>query len=375
MKKTNLIILFLSVIMIFLSACSDSSDNSSSSVTPTKTYLAEDEPYFKYSWHIKSKDSYFNSNGYTVDQNADISVIDAWQVTKGQGVKVAVIDNAFDVEHEDLKANILLTYNADYDTSDVTNEEPIGSEHGTSHGNTCAGFIVAPINGKGIIGIAPEAKLIAIKLLSSADSDTIKAFEYAKNNGAQVISCSWGTENISSAVNSELETLYNANITVLFASGNDGKSLDDAGINDESESQWVIGVGASGENNDVTSYSNYGANIDILSPGGDTEISVGILGIDDSGVRGSAKQLGLVSDSYAFVDGTSFSAPVAAGVVALMYSVNPKLTPQKVREILISTASKIGVGISYDANGFNEKRAYGKIDAKAAVDEAKKLSL
>ena len=332
----------------------------------------ENEPYYKYLWHIDSKNSVLNSKGYKVDENADINILKAWKTTKGEGVRVAVIDDAFDVNHEDLKDNIYITYNADDDSSDVANKNPVDDEYGISHGNTCAGFIVAPINGKGVIGTAPKSKLIAIKLLSELDSDTIKAFEYAKNQGAKVISCSWGTEDISEALNNELKSIYDAGITVVFASGNEGRSMDDDGINDESESKWVIGVGAGGENNDVTSYSNYGKNIDILAPSGDTRESVGILGIDDSGDRGSDLQRDIVTNNYAFTDGTSFATPVTAGVVALMYSVNPNITPLQVREILTSTADKVGNSESY-IDGFDEKRAYGKINVEKAVNRAKEI--
>ncbi|MDQ7047653.1 MAG: S8 family serine peptidase [Sulfurovum sp.] len=240
---------------------------------------------------------------------------------------------------------------------------------------TRAGFIAAPINGKGIIGTAPESKLILIKYTGNSDAATIKAFEFAKNEGAQVISCSWGTEHVSQAVESELKSLYEANITILFASGNDGKTLDneDDDINDESESQWVIGVGASGENNDVTSYSNYGKNIDILAPGGDTQEALGVLGIDDTGDRGSSTQNGLVTNAYAFTSGTSFATPVAAGVVGLMYSVNPNITPKQVRDILIDYSEQIGGDDASYEDGFDEKRAYGKVNASRAVFEAKKL--
>ncbi len=391
-SKTLTHICFMTILLIF-SGCGGSSsgstisnddaalDDSPSDESPsTPTSLApENEPYYKYAWHIKSKNSIFNTMNYTVDQNADINITEAWKITKGKNVKVAVIDDAFDIVHEDLKANITVAYNADNDTSDVTNQNPIGitDEDGYpmdgSHGNTCAGFIVAPVNGKGIVGTAPESKLIAIKQTINSDAFTIKAFEYAKNQGAKVISCSWGTENISSAVEAELKSLYDAGITILFASGNDTKNLDDVGINDESESQWVIGIGASNENNDVTVYSNYGKEIDVLAPGGNSEESIGILGIDDSGERGEQNQKNLVTNSYAFTNGTSFSTPVAAGVVALMYAANPDITPDQVRTLLIENSAKIGENKASYINGFDEKRAYGKINAGKAVVAAKNL--
>lgn len=358
--------------------------STNSSVT-TNYLLAMDEPLFKYAWHLDSKNSVINSlSGKTyIDNNADINITDAWKLTMGNGVKVAVIDDNYDIEHEDLKDNILLTYNADDGSQNAQNTT---GEY--SHGNTCAGFVVSPVNSKGSVGVAPEAKLIAIKLEGSDDAKTISAFEYAKNNGAKVINCSWGTENISQAVEDELKSLYEAGITVVFASGNDAYDLDTAGLNDESESEWVIGVGATSEKNDVTSYSNYGNNIDIVAPGGDTDIW-GILGLDNSGENGDDNYLyqsdsekyydessnPLIGNNYTFTNGTSFSAPVTTGVIALMYGVNPNITPAQIKEILIQTADKIG-DTTYNQNGFDneKKRAYGKINAGAAVAAAKALS-
>ena len=331
---------------------------------------AKKEPYFKYEWHIKSSESVLTDKGYSINKNADINVIEAWKLSMGEGVKIAVIDDGGEVEHEDLKENIFLAYNAD----DGTTEINPNSEQG-SHGNTCAGFIVAPINAKGIVGIAPKAKVILIRQEENSDENTIRAFEYAKDNGAKVISCSWGTENVSEILVSELKKMYDVGITVLFASGNDGKTLDTDGLNDESEVEWVLGVGASGEHNDVTSYSNYGKNLEILAPGGDTEESSGLIGLDDMGEKGnSSDQLNLVNNNYVFTNGTSFSTPIAAGVVALMYGVNPNITPKEVKEILIKTADKVGTDIdaNYSNNNFDVKRAYGKINAGRAITEAKK---
>jgi subtilisin family serine protease len=325
----------------------------------------ENEPYYKYSWHINPSKTALTTLGYIIDNNADIHLNNIWDITQGEGVKVAIIDENFDTEHEDLKPNIIDKYNVDDNNTDVSNNTSY-----PSHGNSCAGLIVAPINGKGVIGIAPKASIILIKQTSNSDVDTIKAFEYAKNRGAKVVSCSWGTENVSQAVADEIKSLYDANITVVFASGNDSKDLDEVGINDESELSWVIGVGSSDELNNVAYYSNYGSNIDILAPGGDRNY-LGILGLDDSGDKGSMNQQNLVSNNYTFVEGTSFAAPIVAGVVALMYSVNPNLTPSQIRDILITTALKIDSSASYNNDGFDTKRAYGKINAYKSVIEAR----
>jgi serine protease len=168
-----------------------------------------------------------------------------------------------------------------------------------------------------------------------------------------------------------MKSLYNAGITIVFASGNNGADLDTNGSHDESEVPWVIGVGASGENNDVTTYSDYGQNIDLIAPGGDTQLSVGILGLDDMGFKGSRNQRNIVNNNYAFTDGTSFACPIVAGTVALMYSVNPSLTPAQIRDLLIHTTDKVG-NTNYNSNGFDvtKRRAYGKLNTTRAVTAA-----
>lgn len=304
----------------------------------------QNEPYYNYAWHFAYNPGF--GQFYGIDQEAHIHIEEAWKITRGAGVIVAVIDASnFDWRHEDLMSNVIRTYNSDEDNNNITNP---GDNDEYSHGSTVAGFIASPINGKGLIGAAPEAKLMLIKQVDSSDDATIRAFEYAREHGATVINNSWGTNNVSQAVASALSELKNDGITIIFASGNDGEDMDNAFINDESELPSVIGIGASNERNDVTSYSNYGQNIDLIAPGGNLENGVGILGLDDSGTFGSPVQRSIVSNDYAFTNGTSFSAPITTGVVALMLSVNPSLTPEQVRDILITTTDKIGFNANYN---------------------------
>lgn len=341
----------------------DTSSKTRTAQQTNSTNAINAEPYFKYQWYIDSNTSSLERAGYTIDADAHIHIEPAWRLSRGKDVIVAVIDDGADMLHEDLEENIVDWYNADEDSF-------VHMNPGNSHGNRCAGIIAAPVNGKGITGIAPEAKLMIIRQLGADDAATIRAFEYAKENGAKVINCSWGTYNVSDAVAHEIKSLYDANITVVFAAGNDYKSLDDPGINDESELPWVIGVGASNGANQLASYSNYGSNIDLLAPGGDF-LDVGILSLDDMGQEGSYSQNGLVNDNYAFVDGTSFSAPIVCGVAALLYAYSPGITPAEIRSILTGTADKIENGengVVYDADGFNEKRAYGKVNAQKAFE-------
>ncbi len=329
------------------------------------------EPYYKYQWYLSYTNNKFTQNA-NINKNASIHINDVWKTTKAKGVTIAVIDSNFEPSHKDLAANVLKVYNADSQDAYVLNDgyEP-------SHGTACAGFIAAPSNNLGITGVAPDANLLLIAQEYVDDAATIRAFEYARKNGAKIISNSWGTENVSEAVAKEFAYLKDQNITIFFASGNDSTDLDTADVTDESELPSVIGVGATNELNKLASYSNYGKNIDILAPGGEY---MGMLGLDDTGEKGvyydtytfpSGYTIYIDSD-HAFVNGTSFACPLAAGVAALMLGVNPNLTPDQIREILISTAEKVENDyVDYDKNGFNIKRAYGKIDAQKAVETAK----
>jgi len=356
----NLLKSLILVLMLGSTGCNLGRSNSTPELIDDDTDTTiQSEPYYKYAWHFA-----YNTNfSHQIDKDANIHIEDAWKITKGENVTVAVIDAGdFDVNHEDLRENVIDIYNADNNNHQILDltDEP-------AHGSTVAGFIASPINGEGLVGAAPKAKLILIQQVYDSDSGTIEAFKYAVDHGAKIINNSWGTNHVSEIVADYLQELKDQGITIIFASGNEGANMDVSYIRDESELDSVIGVGASSELNDVTDYSNYGVNIDILAPGGEY---IGVLGIDDTGIAGSSNQLGLVDDDYAFEMGTSFAAPIVTGVTALMLSVNPSLTPDQIRDILIKTADKIGDYANY-VNGFDIKRGYGKLNATKAVEMAR----
>ncbi|QOY54436.1 Ig-like domain-containing protein [Candidatus Sulfurimonas marisnigri] len=319
------------------------------------------DEYYKYAWHIEDHNNNFTtSNG--IDSSASVNIKSAWEITRGQGVLVAVIDDSFNTTHEDLKDNIVATYNAKTGSSIV-----FDSELTSAHGTAVSGIVGASANNKGVVGVAPDAKLLLIAIgegENNSDLTLIDAFEYARIHGAHVVSCSWGTESVSEAVSVKIKELYDDGITVVFASGNLGKDLDSEGISDESELPWVIGVGASSETNNKTQNSNYGKNIDILAPSGN---NIGIVTTDEMGYTGrNGSDLGIVNKNYTFLKGTSASAPIVSGVVALLLSEKPDLSPAQIRHILINSTDKIG-DVTYNENGWNSQYAYGKINAHAAL--------
>ncbi len=373
--KLQLPILFS--LLIFITACGSDSKRS------TDQYFRENfdpysEPFFPYQWYLEYTQNSFTKTA-NIDPDANVHILDAWKYTRGRGVKVAVIDNNFEVTHRDLADNIAVSYNADFNNTNVANDTDE-----SSHGTATAGFVAAVPNGYGMLGTAPDAKLVLISQMLVDDAATIRAFEYAKNAGAKIISNSWGTGHVSEAVASELAALKEQNITIFFASGNNGpdlyssnQDLDAPGVTDESELPSVIGVGATNESNKLASYSNYGKYIDILAPGGEF---LGLLALDDSGGQVNNylinnRYLLKLDNAHILEMGTSFACPIAAGVAALMLSVNPLLTPDQIRTLLIESTEKIESDqVYYNAEGFNSRRAFGKINASKAVELAKKAA-
>lgn len=360
-----------------------SSSNETDTSTTTQENTAQATDYSKYAWNInESIDSNYKST-YKIDDNAHINLSAAWNTTKGkksnaEAIKVAIIDEGFEVSHPEIKDQIFATYNVMTGTTDVSNT----STSTFSHGTAVAGVIASKY-----LGVAPEAQLILINIdllddyqssSTLTEADLITAFQKAVDLGAQVINCSWGGGTVSGILSAKIQELKDNNITVVFSAGNDSSNLDSDGTTDESELSSVIGVGASSVENDITSYSNYGSQIDLIAPAGGntTDGLLGVLSLDLTGTNGinTSTQLGLVNYNYSFVQGTSFSAPTVSGVVALLLAAKPTLTADEIRQILIDTADKVGTsnGADYSVNNFDVKRAYGKINAGNAVTEALK---
>jgi len=388
-------ILIISSLILF-SGCGGGGGGStplSSLIDQSDPSRYDSEPYFKYAWHLTKKVNSF-SNNHNIDPSSHINIATAWVETTGiykvgtninQPVKIAVIDDNFNVNHEDLKDKLInqcnfenyisgdvITYCNNISNQDVS---PVNGEN--SHGTAVASFITANQNSKGLIGSAPDASLIAIKQEIVDDIKTIAAFEYAKALGAKVINCSWGTPNgVSGAVSAKIQELKDDGISIVFASGNDNKDLDSDSIIDDSELSSVISIGSSNISNERSSFSNYSSTMEILAPGGGD--GVGVLGAFVTNNQSSSTTYGenIDTTSYSFTQGTSFSAPITSGIIALMLSVNPNLTPDQIRTILIETADKIGSGTYADINGdgttstFDTLRAYGKLNAGNAVTQA-----
>ncbi len=230
-----------------------------------------------------------------------------WEKTKGENVKIAIIDDGFDLAHEDIKGTDL-AFGYDIETRTL---DPSPKEVVDTHGTQVAGIIFARHNGIGIDGIAPEAKLIAIRHADSWTSKTILGFYLAKVAGADIINCSWKSkillEPIADILNDLImETEEKKSIVVVFAAGNEAAELTDNSC--ESALPGVISVGATADSGRRLALSNYGKNVDINTCGRNILTT-----------NCSPKKYGLFS-------GTSASSSIVSGVAALLLSENRNMS-------------------------------------------------
>ncbi|MDN7241643.1 S8 family serine peptidase [Planococcus sp. N028] len=280
-----------------------------------RTYTPIDSGYQK-QWHLKK-----------------IQMPKAWDITKGSSkITVAVIDGGVQTNHPDLKGKIVSPYNA------VTGGTAIPSD---MHGTHVAGTIAASINKTGVVGVAPNIKLMPINVFYglSADSyDVADAIIYAADNGANVINMSIGSYYYSYV--EDLATAYakDKGVTIIASAGNDDTSKNSY----PAALASVIAVSATDSKDRITNFSNYGYNIDIAAPGVDIYATT-------------------TGSSYRYLSGTSMAAPVVSGVAALILSKNPLLSPDQVENILAKSSVDLG------SEGWDYFYGYGRVDALQAL--------
>lgn len=236
-------------------------------------------------------------------------------------VVVAVIDSGVDVHHEDLKGRIEPGgFNFPSNNSNVTDI------HG--HGTQVSGVIAAELgNGKGITGIAGafEVSLLPLKISTddgkSTVSNLIKAVNYAVEKKVDVINISLGGPRSSQFEKDAIQHAIDEGIVIVAAAGNG--ALKGNAVNYPASYEEVISVGAIDQFSKRASFSNYNAYVDLVAPG------VGLYTTSPY-------------HSYKSVNGTSFSAPVVSGTVAMMKAIRPELTNDEVADLLTATATDVG---------------------------------
>lgn len=355
--------------------------------------LNVNDPLYPRQWAIENTGSGIQYNG---TPGADMSVDSAWTITTGDNnIKIAILDSGVDTLHEDLISNLLPGFDGFADSVQDTQGYPTPNYSMDGHGTSCAGIAAAAgDNGLGIAGIAYGSKIIPVRIFfyydygapvgvqaTTSTQALIDGAAYAwRDAGADILSSSAGLPDIyigllgidTVLMNAELNAAYYEarnwkGIAMFFSSGND----------DASDVLWpaklskTIGVGASSmcdERKSTVSCdgeawgSNYGPGLDVMAPG---------VKISTTDMTGSP---GFSSGNYTYTfNGTSAACPNAAGVGALILSVNPGLSGEDVRAIINITADRVP-GYLYDSitpyGTWNNAAGHGRVNAYAAVQLA-----
>lgn len=345
--------------------------------------FAVNDLYFPLQWHLSGK------NG--------ISMPAAWKYTQGDGEKVvAVIDTGIKAHQQIDKS---LTRNADgsiygYDfvsdlasAADGDGEDPNPNDEGgdaaggsSFHGTHVAGIIAAEHDSLGTAGVAPKVKILPIRALGKDGgtiADLVKAVNWAsgvKIEGVpqnrypvSVINLSLGAKEpvpCTGAYSSIFEAAIARGISVVVAAGNEGR----ASLSFPGNCPGMITVVATQALGDRATYSNYGDGVLVSAPGGEENVH----SAEDATSRGMIISTWINPskvEDYMLAQGTSMAAPVVSGIVALMYSMQPSITPDRVRSILqdsvrpFAPASKCVVSGGCGAGIINAQLALARTSA------------
>ncbi|MEM9991224.1 MAG: S8 family serine peptidase, partial [Bacteroidota bacterium] len=344
-------------------------------------FAAPEDDLLPHQWHLRNE-GFVIDTSWRLKKDADAKVLDAWKrlgKTGSTAVTVAVIDNGFDLNHPDLRSNIHHPYNVWED-----NDRPTQNDPTYTHGTPCASVAIASANGTGMVGVAPNARFMPVHGTSFSASATRRMFRHCMDNGADIISCSWGTTDPGFALNNMKERIIAEAATkgrngkgciILFAVGN--SSLDY--VNFYAAHPNVIAVGASTSRDEHAEYSNSGKQLSVVAPSNGNWPILAARAAWDEGLSWETGVFRFYRDGkdrgsrYKHFGGTSSACPLVAGVCALILAANPELTAVQVKDILQKTADKIGPPSAYDARGHSPKFGYGRVNADRAVAEALRL--
>ncbi len=310
--------------------------------------VAYAQPDYKVSVNMVPNDPYFSSHGswgQSYDDLWNVKIVNApqaWDITQGQGVIVAVVDTGVDYTHPDIAANIVPGWNF------VDNNNDPMDHFG--HGTHVAGTIAAVANDNiGIVGIAPKAQIMPLKALDDTGNGTIdvlsQAIVYAARNGAKVISNSWGCSTAcpsNPVAEDAVRTAENAGSVVVFAAGNSSTDVLNFSPQNMTDHKPIV-VAASDPSNSLAYFSNYGKLVDVTAPGSGLSSDIrGILSLKSSICDPSLCPSNLiVGMNYLRQAGTSMACPHVSGEAALVLSVHPNFTPDEVREAIDLSANPL----------------------------------
>ncbi|OKH33659.1 peptidase S8 [Calothrix sp. HK-06] len=296
---------------------------------PAPLLTGPNDPYYSKQWHLYN-----------------INVEGAWKQTKGSGVTVAVIDTGVTQVRDLIETKFVKGYDF------VNDREKANDDNG--HGTHVAGTIAQSTNNSwGVAGIAYEASIMPLKVLSDYGGGTVadiaEAIRFAADNGANVINMSLGGGGESQLMRDAIDYAHSKGVVIIAAAGNE----DANGAAYPARYPHVIGVSALGPDGERAPYSNYGAGVDISAPGGSDAGKV-LQATVDMDNKGEEVFLGL--------QGTSMASPHVAGVAALVRASGVE-NPDEIENVLLGSARAI------HEDGLNYYGA-GQLNAEAAVRQA-----
>ena len=293
------------------------------SAVPNDAYYQEDQ------WALNNTGQTGGTYGDSIQAEA------AWNVTTGsKNVIVATLDSGVDFTDTDLAANIWTNPNIDPATDDIHGWNFVSNNNNVMddfwHGTHVAGIIGAVgNNGVGVTGVNWNVQIMALKMLDSSGNGTtanaVLALDYAVEHGAKIVNISWNGGAYSQAFHDAIQNAGNLGVLVVCAAGNNNAN-DDATTNYPPSYNLpnMIVVAATDDNDNMATFSSYGANtVDIAAPG------VNIL----STVPGN---------NYEFADGTSMATPMVSGGAALLLAADPSLTVAQLKPRILGGADYIG---------------------------------
>ena len=305
-------------------------------------------------------------NSWGVDHiNADAALAAGYS---GEGVKVAVLDSGVNFNHFDLIDNFDLSANElgyDFVSDDFFPEDVYG------HGTHVAGILAATSNGFGVVGVAPNAQMVALRVLDENGEGTasriIEALQWIQNYNAahpdspiRITNNSYGTGSNSSQLEAAFDVLASSGVLHIGSAGNDGSAAGNGNnVSYPARYESVVAVAALDKNNLRASFSSTGSDVEIAAPG------VAILSAWKDGVNSAGPQpfsfAGYAGEYFIEANGTSMASPHVAGVAALLMASNPSYTAEAVRNKMNGTALDLG------EIGRDKLYGYGLVDASLAL--------
>ena len=300
-----------------------------------------------------------SDNGFTSSSYSwyfkPIQIYEAWNITKGsEDVTVAVVDNFIDLEHDELRGKAIASYSVSR-RDQYVNPQCAGKLDEIGHGTHVAATVVGAMdNGRGVAGIAPNCKFIAVSIADKngvmPTSNLIEGVMYAVLHGADVVNVSIGIdlmpgmseraqmeyiENTGKATEAAWAQIFKwaaaRNCIIVWAAGNDTMI---AGVDPSKRDESTIRVSAVNRNLKRTDFSNYGEDV---GANHDNYSTISAPGVDIySAVPGN---------KYMSLEGTSMAAPIVTGAVALMKSIDKSITAKEAIDVLRKTGKPVGDNI------------------------------